>query len=318
MTRPEDRNLAWENYSGLNRAFYGSEPHTYFRHRISNVVLVGGRDAELRQLLDEGVKFGLLEMSRSEDAPERNEAEDQESAERFVALEAEVLLHHTAETLMRLVLAHRGPPPCPWLELARLRSFVEFKKELNEVFVDGSSEDRYEMIGVIFFGGTDRTELEPTPPEDLWDSSFRSIDKFLVRYASGLLSDAHLYNAAKHGLAVQPGEYGVRLETEIPIAREGMALQYLEVKDGEWHRTVDWVIPELSLVYALTATDLMEQLWSVARGRYLGENDLDLRLFSEEIHKVLRDAETKSDDRNPFVLRSMSQKLLYYNVPEST
>ena len=111
VTRPEDRNLAWENYSGLNRAFYGSEPHTYFRHRISNVLLVGGRDAELRQLLDEGVKFGLLEISRSEDAPERNEAEDQESAERFVALEAEVLLHHTAGTLMRLVLAHRGPPP---------------------------------------------------------------------------------------------------------------------------------------------------------------------------------------------------------------
>lgn len=315
MTRPADEGLATENYEWLNRDLYRSEPHLYLRHRLSNLLLVAGRDRELRDLLDQGVSFGDFEMKRRDDADPRDAGEDDESQQSFVALEAGLLLHHACETILRLYFAHRGPPPCPWLELARMRSFERFKTTVRETFLEKEPSDRVGDIADVFFGGSDRTGISPEPSVESWEKALGNVDRFLVYYANHFLADAHLYNAAKHGLAVQPGEQAIRLDVPgAPITAEGMALQFLEVKDDKWQQTVAWVHPELSVVYTLTAIDLIEQLWTIARVRYTGSGETELQVFDGDPHHVLADARRKRAS-GPIVVRTMSRVLRYYTSP---
>ena len=311
MTRPADEGLATENYGWLNRDFYRSEPHLYLRHRLSNLLLVAGRDRELRELLDQGVSFGDLSMKRRDDADPRDAVKDDESQQRFVALEAELLLHHACETILRLFVAHRGPPACPWLELARMRSFEKFKTTVRETFLESDTSNRVGDIADVFFGGSDRTGINPEPSIESWEKALGNVDRFLVYYANHYLSDAHLYNAAKHGLAVQPGEQAIRLDLpSAPISAEGMALQFLEVKDDKWQETVAWVQPDLSVVYTLTAIDLIEQLWTIARVRYTGSGETAIQVFDGDPHQALADAQRKRAS-GPIVVRTMSRTLHY-------
>ena len=314
VTRPEDIDLAFENSPRLNADFYRSEPHVYIRHRLSNLMLVAAKDEELSRLLSEGVSFGLISTGPKGGEPKVYTESDRESALRFVALEAEVLLHHATETLLRLFLAHAGVPLTPWLEMSRLRSFREFKEIVNKRFLEDTPEDRESDVAEVFYGSNDITNYDPRPSDDEWAESVRTIDRFLVRFASNLLSDARLYNAAKHGLAVKPGEYGLTLgDQENPlIDRHGMALQYLEVVEGQWKRTVEWVETDASVIYIWIATDLMEQLWSVGRRRYTGEGAMEVKIWKEEIHKVIDDAANKLMGEGPALLKSMSESLLYY------
>lgn len=60
---------------------------------------------------------------------EEDDDADEEDLSRYAVAESSVLLHHAAETLFRLYLAHRELPPCPWLEVSRLRNFAAFKKQ---------------------------------------------------------------------------------------------------------------------------------------------------------------------------------------------
>lgn len=317
--RKEDIDLAAENSPGLNRDFYRSEPHTHIRHRLSNLMLVAARDEELSQLLSQGVTFGLVSITPKEGAPPAYGKDERESAEQFVALEAEVLLHHATETLLRLFLAHAGLPPCPWLEMSRLRSFKRFKEILHRRFIEDSGEDRFSDVESVFFGGPElRQSVTESPSEEEWAEAVRTVDQFLVRYAVNLLDDAHLYNAAKHGLAVKPGEFGVTLGAkENPIInRHGMALQYLEVIDDEWKKTIEWVETETSLTYVWMAAELMEQLWNVGRQRYTGEGGNRLNVWREDILQVIDETTHKLMGDGPAVLKSMSENLLYYRPLE--
>lgn len=318
MARPEDIDLALENSPRLNADFYRSEPHAYFRHRRSNLMLVAAKDEELSRLIGEGLSFGLVSIGSKGDEPKEYTESDRESAFEFVALEAEVLLHHATETLLRLFLAHVGVPPSPWLEMSRLRSFGEFKRILSRRFVDSIPEDRASDLAEVFYGSPDPASYDPPPSADEWAESISTIDRFLVRFASNLLKDAHLYNAAKHGLAVKPGEYGLTVgDNENPmIHRHGMALQYLQAVDGQWRRTAEWVETDSSIVYVELAAELMAQLWTVARHRYTGEGEIEAKIWKNEIHKVLEDATQKQMGKGPALLKSMSESLLYYASPE--
>lgn len=163
-----------------------------------------------------------------------------------------------------------------------------------------------------------RQSVTEPPSEEKWAEAVRTVDQFLLRYAVNLLDDAHLYNAAKHGLAVKPGEFGVSLGAkENPIInRHGMALQYLEVIDDEWKKTIEWVETETSLTYVWMAAELMEQLWNVGRQRYTGEGENRLNVWREDILQVIDETTHKLMGDGPAVLKSMSENLLYYRPLE--
>ncbi len=313
MARTADNDLSAANYEPLNRDFYRSEPHQYLDHRLGNLLLVAGRDRELRDLLDQGVTLGELSAKRPDDAEPRDAEEDDKSQQAFVALEAELLLHHASETILRLYFAHCGPPPCPWLELSRMRSFETFKTTVRETFLDGERSDRVDDIATVFLISSDCSDLSPEPTAEAWDKTLDNIDRFLVYYANHFLSDAHLYNAAKHGLAVQPGKMGMKLDVpDAPITADGMALQFLEVKDDKWQETVAWVHSDLSAVYIMTAISLIRQLWTVARIRYTDSAETKIQLFDGDPHKVLAEAR-RDRSSGGIAVQRLSRTLYYHN-----
>src|SRR4051812_38142436 len=124
--RPEDANLATENYPALNRAFYTAQPHEYLGTRLQHLIIEMAKPKELEALLRAGIETGSLKIgpppAEANEDIDSTTADDERAHAQYVATEGAGLLQHTAETLIRLYLAHSGTPPCPWLVLARERS----------------------------------------------------------------------------------------------------------------------------------------------------------------------------------------------------
>jgi hypothetical protein len=116
-----DEGFQEENYAVLNRAYYGAEPADYFEQRLFNLFLTAGNPEGRAQLLRKGVSFGKLSFTRTPD-DEEDPGVNTRAAERFVLTEVKVLVHHVAETLLRLYFGHQGHPRCPQLEIARIRT----------------------------------------------------------------------------------------------------------------------------------------------------------------------------------------------------
>jgi hypothetical protein len=158
-------------------------------------------------LLAEGITIGRLKAGGGPRLKftEHERAEVEQNRERLVIAEAEVLLHHAAETQLRLYLAYERLPPCPWLVLAGERSFAAFKDKVAKLGEALGDEQRRTNVAAVFFGASDRTSLRPTPPEDEWNAGLENLSTWLAWFAAHFL-DAGVYNAAKHGLAPQaPG-----------------------------------------------------------------------------------------------------------------
>jgi hypothetical protein len=91
-----------------------------------------------------------------------------------------------------------------------------------------------------------------------------------------------------------------------------MALQYLEVRNGEWRQTISWVDSELACVYSVTAIELMTQLWAVARARYAGAGPAEIQVFDGNPHEVLAEARRSE---GPVMVRNLSRTLRYHSLP---
>jgi hypothetical protein len=108
--------------AALNRAFYGSDPANFCQRRLINLIAIASSsDAEAHQ-----ITFGKLKLTRPsiDDSPA-----DERTRKAYVAIETEMLLHHAAETLLRMFFAHRDRGPVPWIELSRLRGARRVQEE---------------------------------------------------------------------------------------------------------------------------------------------------------------------------------------------
>ncbi|HYM58637.1 MAG TPA: hypothetical protein VES79_11805 [Solirubrobacteraceae bacterium] len=275
--RDPDYLLAAENDKSLNETFYRARPYAYFNQRLESLLLVAGKSEELAELLAEGVTVGKLTAGGvpvRTDLPEQERAEVREDRERFVIAEAEVLLHHAAETLLRLYLAHEDLPPSPWLALAGERHVAAFKAKVAELGEELGDEQRQGKLAAVFFGSVDRTDLQPTPDEETWNVGLRNVATWLAWYAAHFL-DAGVYNAAKHGLAVQAGESAFQFGDDDLISRSGPSLAYIEMREDarkrrRWRQTTQWLDLDRWLAYIFMACRLMKGLMNVGRARYTG------------------------------------------------
>ena len=124
-----------DTFRRLNEQFYRVSPHTYFRDRLHMLVLRAANP----DLIDENIRadtaWGMLRaVPRGHpDASPETEAEAKDAYSRFLVTESQVLLHHTAEALLRMYLAHETNPACPWVEIAALREPGRFPKELTRL-----------------------------------------------------------------------------------------------------------------------------------------------------------------------------------------
>ena len=252
-------------------------------------------------MLEDGAAYGGVTVSAHP-----AQTEEDEYSLRFVALESEVLLHHSAETLLRLYLAHEGLPPCPWMELARLRAPRDFKEKIRDRFEHGPSlENSIELSAPVFFGAR--------PLDDELRDVAMNLEQTLRLLAGHLLRYPHLYNAAKHGFGVHATDTGTRLSMpENPeisdLETSGPAIQYLTARDDEdrrrWYEAMTFVEPARAMAQIGVASLMIRNLWDVARHRYSEGDTPEVLMLTEPVSSQLR--------RSPgLMIRSVRRQLVY-------
>ena len=111
--RDADADLAeLEAAPRLNHGLYTAEPHEYFSHRLFFLMLAADQTIDLAQFVRGGLEVDKVKLGPNPEATEDKESKQQRY--RFVLAESLTLLHHVAETLLRLYFAHAGTPPAPW------------------------------------------------------------------------------------------------------------------------------------------------------------------------------------------------------------
>ncbi|MER7921826.1 hypothetical protein ABTY96_01615 [Streptomyces sp. NPDC096057] len=299
-----NEDLAPEQFPDLNRSFYGSDPADYFRKRLDLLLLAAAKPRELDAMLADGFSYGDLTIKQQEGEPTD---EGMTSLKAFISTEAEVLVHHASEALLRLYLAHAEGSPCPWLECAGLTSFKVFKKRVAQLRDEPiPAED----ISRVFLGRiSDGSDDEVQP-------HIRTMRRFLRLVAARLLSDSNLYNSAKHGLAVLSGPANLVVtddQTGASFGGGGPSLSYLEIetkenKDRLWRRTTRWIDAEQTMIQTHAIITAMVSLWDVAKARYTGPEIEGVHVLTSEA--VDQFAGLGGTNASPFTRSSFS--LAYY------
>ena len=310
-----DHLLAPEQFPGLNEAFYATKPWEYFSTRMHLLILAAGAPDELQAIAQKGVSYGGLTYQG-----DKGDADQTEGLEKYVMAESEVLLHHASETLLRLYLAHESLSDCPWLEVARTRSPGDFKKKVEERFLgDLPRDERRGRAARVFFGTDDRKNLKPSPAEEDWNKGLDNIESFLVHFARHF-TEADVYNALKHGLAVRPGEAAFQFDDGKLLKASGASIEYLSLRrnNGDrlrWSRSTTWIRPDHSMGFVYLAARLMKSLWQIAKLRYLNEMPSDIDLWVKPSYEEFANRLEKDEGAAIFV-DSMHAELVYYTDPE--
>jgi hypothetical protein len=280
-----DEDITAARFQQLNERFYTADPADYFRIRLSTLVLVAGRVEDLLGLLKEGVEYGRIRAKADTDAEM-----DAADMARYVTIESQVLLHHAAEALIRLFLAHVGNPPCPWFELSAETDFGRFKRRVQDQLVKPRRRGALEEEAAFVLLG----RRGPPPDEDAagWHDATENLARFLRMFAGRWLKDSRVFNAMKHGLAVIPGDALFQiLDDEGKAVRlgEGTSVEYLEAREWEkdpggrrtrreWQTTTRWLDIQESLGLVEIGASMIDSLWVVAKHRYL-DGDGEVQLF---------------------------------------
>lgn len=275
-----DDNLAEDNFPEINRAYYAAEPADYFEQRLNNLLVAAGNPDGRAELIRKGGEFGELKFGEASGGkPDPADTPSSKAVEHFVLAETEVLAHHVGETLLRLYFAHEKLPPCPALELARVRSPAKFKQMVRTRFLDSAYDDRgyRATISKVFHLVADPSHVRPDPGVDKWWDSVDNIELFLRHFASDFV-EAGLYNSAKHGMALTPTEFGFKFGDSELTQRHGPAIYHLEQrtdrKSGKarWFSTYHWVSTDRQAAMTFMGIKMIRVLWRNARLRYTEQN----------------------------------------------
>lgn len=312
VTAPEDRDLAPEQFPDLNRQFYAGEfgPADYLSQRFRSIFLAAQAPEELACAFDRQLSVGDIQASWP--TPESWQSSDVRD---YVSTESTVLLHHTAEALFRLYLAHAQSPDCPWLAVARLRIPSHFKKHVEGFLAKRRRPETQEMLTWVFYG-----RRGPENADDaLWPHAKDGLVRLISVLGARLLAHAPLYNSAKHGLSLVPGAAAMFFGDQsgpVAVKASGPSITHLTVSRGQrgrrWSQETVWLNPEQDLALIGLAIHQVRNLWTVARHRYTGEafDATSLRpITSQTLDAVLHHPPSEGVK---VTVPSMSMELLYY------
>lgn len=317
--RPEENNLASEQFAELNGQFYRAQmqPHAYLQARFRSLVLGVQRPEQLPGAFDVEFDVGDLKSKWSSQG-EWDELEVRD----YLSTESTVLLHHATEALFRLYFAHADNPECPWLGVARLRLPSQFKDRLSRFMDDSGTLETAESVMNVLIG-------HPSPGEgnaDLWNN-VRTGAMLLLRHLGGRLQEeGPLYNSAKHGLALVPGAAALAFGNQsgpYPIRADGPSITYLTVKPGKngkrWAQETVWLDAELNLALTHLVICQIANLWHVARHRYTGDawDESQMRYIGSDLVDAVLNKRANDAGGVVVTVPSMSMELLYY-APEDS
>lgn len=256
--------------AALNRAFYGSDPAGYFHRRLQVLLALAASSEAERRAETVTHKFGKIEITIPSISDEEDEEDDYK---RFVLVEAEMLVHHAAETLLRMFIAHSGTPQVPWIEMSKLRGPGELKRRLKAMRRRSGSKGLRDEIGHAFLGHGDIPAHWDDDQRAKHEQARNDISEYLDYFTGLLLEREQSYNAVKHGLAMQAGEPAIKVGDIEELSAKGPAISHLDHRRGEeghseWVVSTTWIPLELDLSLAHIGARLLSVLWEVARIRY--------------------------------------------------
>ncbi|NYJ19776.1 hypothetical protein HNR05_001567 [Leifsonia psychrotolerans] len=110
-----------------------------------------------------------------------------------------------------MYLAHANRNPCPWLEVAKLTNFREFIQRIaalaeslgdDEVLDDLAEVFSYRAMPEFILGGD---------PTAMWKDHRAGLRDLISAAIRIILDDAHIYNSAKHGMAIVSSDLGLSI-----------------------------------------------------------------------------------------------------------
>lgn len=256
---PED-GLQPQNFAKLNADFYETRPWVFFSQRLAHLALATDSD-RYREVFSETYTIGKIKLTTAIADSDAVPTVQQQ----FVAIEAESLLHHAGEALLRFVHAHATDDECPWLQLSRTPP-RQFRQWVRTAVTRSTVADRKALCVKVL-------TIDADAPEEIEFAA-----EYLRLYASHFLDSAP-YNAAKHGLAIQGGSerWTLSVEGAEVLDRDGTTLEWLAAwrPDKEtplrWTRSRRAFSLETVAVLIHLATQLMQCVWLRARERYLDQ-----------------------------------------------
>lgn len=269
-------------FAALNQSFYSADPVRYYRSRLLLVMLAAGKPDGLESLLNAGVEYEGLTFGPDQVRwPHAGEDPDELA---FLIIESEQLLHQVTETLLRLFLAHRNHPPVPWLEVASLTRFDKFKRLASELATDPWAGPVRQQASAVFLGRS----WTSTPDPD--DAVLAATERLTRLLAGRYLRQSNVYNAVKHGLAVQAATATISLSragSPTPgFSAGGPAINLLEYRDTEthreWRQRTEWISVPSNLWLTHLALTQLQALWDVARAHYTGADITRIETVSDD------------------------------------
>jgi hypothetical protein len=248
--------------SQLNRDFYAANPAGHLHTRLNFLTLLAARGDEVTALMEDGATLGEVELKgHTPPSPE--------ALRYYATAEAQTLMHHSVEALLRLYFAHATLPPCPWIELTRLTHFPEVKRRVKQLSGDDWPAEMDEGIEPVFLSFIDAAPAQIAEGRKV-------IRAFMQIAGTHYLQGAKLYNAIKHGFAVQAGRhrisFGEKDDGSAEFSIEADSVTYLEHTSEGRHRHWDLTTAMMNVDHALAiaaySVTQIEALWMVARQRY--------------------------------------------------
>lgn|GEM_PF-3176227 len=292
----------------LNRLFFESEgPEKYFLGRLRLLALDASGNLPDGDLTVDRFTLHLNDVDQGHE---------------FASIEAVNLLHHCAETSLRLFFALEPPSQCPSLEIARIRGPREFKERVQQ-YLDAAINERLSRCRSVL-----ATPGQAQVDESMFLGAIESMQALLFFAARRLLGDSNLYNSTKHGLNVRSDDMRIGLDIE-PIETEGVGVQgpihnhpllrrsgpwlsgYESIRSDSRGRHV-WVQTKVAVKLDSVLTEvsylatLIGSMWAVGKCRFAGETTANVTLpVKDDIQDLLNDEERG--------VRKVRRELLYTN-----
>ncbi|AGB22153.1 hypothetical protein Mycsm_01761 [Mycobacterium sp. JS623] len=273
--KPDDqgRSLDTRQFPELNATFYTARPADLINMRINMLSLVACSDEVLASAFASERRIGDVFIPGG-DLPS---ADDRD---RYLQMEAMMIVHHASEALLRLFFAHVDHPECPWISMSASTNFNEFKDRVGAELKAGFNP---EQIATVFLGGSDPNDAAIEVTQEEFNQSVEGVDRLLWDCALRILQDAFLYNGVKHGLtAIALSDKSSKMtwtvgEKNIVIHRGALhaflhRLRFPTAKKNEkqWFFSIADANPQRDVAVTRYIAAAIGSLWAVARRRYMG------------------------------------------------
>ncbi|RCX12090.1 hypothetical protein DFR58_12440 [Anaerobacterium chartisolvens] len=312
-----DEGLVIEQLYSLNKEFYSDYSKDYFGLKmlvLGRVISNPGRFLDLMNN-DEPVKIGAFEVKGN------NKIEIDE-IEKYAKLELATTYYHCIETFLRLFMAHSTLKQCPWFEISRETSFVEFKKKLAE-FSERRFNIRHEQLSeddvflYVFYGTTELSELKEFD-EKLSKEEAAGVLKKWIEWASRELLKVYDYNAYKHGLNIATGKRGFKLGQgeDDKIEEHGESLKFItkiEKKDRwVWQKNIVFTPLDFRAAMIHIINGLINNIIKVGRFTYLKEQFSEFLFLGSKALPESFYKEIKTENKFGVSVEGYSIELQYY------